>query len=198
MDRKRGRGEKGIDIWRAVDIESNIDFNALPPGLDGASAVKQGDSSMLYIPDAQVLLSLQPEELGGKILFILRKRNGNSNRAPQDFIFSNLMGELWPRNHLPNYQPPYPSHLRSEIDLAISEAWAWLIAQALLVPTPGRWEAPTVACSAVERSSSRMKPTLPPSLLAECSQRKRCIPGSPIRFGQPSCVESSMSLLFRQ
>ena len=33
--------------------------------------------------------------------------------------------------------PPYPSHLRSEIDLGISEVWAWLIAQALLTPTPG-------------------------------------------------------------
>ncbi len=89
------------------------------------------------IPDPQVLLNLQPEELGGKILFLLRKRNEQPNRAPQDFIFSNLIDELWPTNYLPNYQPPYPAQMRGEIDLAISEAWAWLIAQALLVPRPG-------------------------------------------------------------
>ena len=89
------------------------------------------------IPDPQVLLNLQPEELGGKILFLLRKRNEQPNRAPQDFIFANLIDDLWPTNYLPNYQPPYPTQMRGEIDLAISEAWAWLIAQALLVPRPG-------------------------------------------------------------
>lgn len=89
------------------------------------------------IPEAQALLNLQPEELGGKILFLLRKRNESPNRALQDFIFSNLMRELWPQNQLPRYEPPYPPEMRDDIDLAISEAWAWLIAQALLVPKPG-------------------------------------------------------------
>jgi uncharacterized protein (TIGR02391 family) len=87
------------------------------------------------IPDAQILLSLQPEEVAGKILFILRRRNERQASGPQAFILANLLGELWPRNYLPNYQPPYPLEMRQEIDLAIAEAWGWMIAQGLLVST---------------------------------------------------------------
>lgn len=86
------------------------------------------------IPDAQVLLSLQPEELAGKMLFILQKRNQGRNIAGQAFIFSNLLNDLWPTNYMPNYQPPYPAELQKEINLAIAESWGWLIAQGLLVP----------------------------------------------------------------
>jgi len=37
------------------------------------------------IPDAQTLLSLEPEELAGQILFALRKRLGNRNSAEHAF-----------------------------------------------------------------------------------------------------------------
>jgi uncharacterized protein (TIGR02391 family) len=87
------------------------------------------------IPDAQVLLSLEPEELAGKILFILRKRAGNSRQPEQYFILANLLTDLWPVNYLPGYQHPYPQELQRQINLAISEAWGWLIAQSLLVPS---------------------------------------------------------------
>jgi uncharacterized protein (TIGR02391 family) len=86
------------------------------------------------IPDAQVLLSLQAEELAGKLLFILHKSNQGSNTAGQAFILSNLLDDLWPTNYMPNYQPPYPAELKNEINLAIAESWGWLIAQGLLVP----------------------------------------------------------------
>jgi len=88
------------------------------------------------IRDATVLVALQPEELAGKILFILRKRNERPGGPPSEFIFRNLMNELWPTNYLPGYQPPYPQELKAEVNLAISEAWSWLIAQALLVQRP--------------------------------------------------------------
>lgn len=87
------------------------------------------------VPDAQVLLGMQPEELAGKILFILRRRTARSGGGPQSLILANLRDELWPRNYLPNYQAPYPPELQAEINLAIAEAWGWMIAQSLLVPT---------------------------------------------------------------
>lgn len=47
------------------------------------------------IPDPQVLLSLQAEELGGKMIFLMRKRC--ENRTHDGFIFSNLIDESGPR-----------------------------------------------------------------------------------------------------
>jgi hypothetical protein len=86
------------------------------------------------ILEPQVLLSLEPEELAGKILFVLRKRIGNSRQPEHYFALANLLNELWPTNYLPNYQPPYPPELQKQINLAIGESWGWLIAQSLLVP----------------------------------------------------------------
>ena len=87
------------------------------------------------IPDSNVLLAIEPEELGGKILFLLRKR---LQRAPNDsqFLLSNLLQELWQRSYLPGHTTAYPAVKRNEIDLAIAEAWAWLAAQGLLVAKP--------------------------------------------------------------
>ena len=88
------------------------------------------------VPDAQVLLAMEPEQLGAKILFLLRKRNG---RSQQQFLFSNLIGELWPQNYplVPGQQQPYPREQQGEIGLAVAEASEWLVAQGLLVPAPG-------------------------------------------------------------
>lgn len=83
------------------------------------------------VPDADVLLAMEPEELGAKLLFLLQKR---SNRGP--FILSNLLLELWPQNYLPGQQSNYPAARRGEIDLALAEAWSWLVAQGLLVHSP--------------------------------------------------------------
>jgi uncharacterized protein (TIGR02391 family) len=79
-----------------------------------------------------MLLALEPEELGAKILFLLRKRS--QNMPNQSFLFSNLVGELWRSNPIPGQQPPYSGARQSEINLALAEAWAWLTAQGLLVP----------------------------------------------------------------
>ncbi|HYW40281.1 MAG TPA: TIGR02391 family protein [Terriglobales bacterium] len=67
---------------------------------------------------------------------MLRKRGANVNQLQQPFLFSNLLLELWPQHGLHGQQPPYPRGLRGEIDLALAEAWAWLVAQGLLVPSP--------------------------------------------------------------
>lgn len=82
------------------------------------------------IPDVEVLLTLEPEELGAKLLFCLRKRS-----LPQDMFHpSSLNNELWGQSFVPGHQTPYPRQKRAAIELALVEAWAWLEAQGLVVP----------------------------------------------------------------
>jgi uncharacterized protein (TIGR02391 family) len=82
------------------------------------------------IPDFDVLLALEPEELAGKLLFCVRKRS-----FPQDtFHPFNLNNELWGQSSVPGHQTPYPTQKRAAIELALVEAWAWLEAQGLIVP----------------------------------------------------------------
>jgi uncharacterized protein (TIGR02391 family) len=83
------------------------------------------------LPDADALLTMEPEVLGAKMLFLLRKRvNANEHK----FHSGNLNSELWHNTNLPGVSHPYPQSKRDQIDLAIAEAWHWLIAQGLLVP----------------------------------------------------------------
>jgi uncharacterized protein (TIGR02391 family) len=77
------------------------------------------------VPDPQVLLALEPEELGGKLLWAMRK-NGAAM-----FHLSHFEGDLFTDR---GRTPAYPPHLKTEIQQAILEAWAWLEAQGLLVP----------------------------------------------------------------
>jgi uncharacterized protein (TIGR02391 family) len=87
-------------------------------------------AQMFPTPDA--LLALEPDALGAKILGLLCKRLPHQNQGM--FILSGLLGELWPFAMLPGQQPPFPQNKRAEIDLAITEAWAWLEREGLLVP----------------------------------------------------------------
>jgi len=87
------------------------------------------------IQDVEVLLKLEPEELAAKLLFLLRSRKFQNDQ----FNLGNLEGELWEYSSYPNQQAstPYPKARRSEVSLALSEAWAWLEAQGLIVPGSG-------------------------------------------------------------
>jgi hypothetical protein len=91
------------------------------------------------IPDPDVLLSLEPEELGAKLLFILRQHNFDRGM----FSLGRLIGDLWNIIPLPGQQLPYPRDRRDDIDAALCEAWAWLEAQGLIVPAgqngPNGW-----------------------------------------------------------
>lgn len=83
------------------------------------------------IPDAEVLLALEPEELGAKLLFLLRTykvRNPNENFHKQIVISEQLF-----RNHN-SPSLVYPIEFQEQVKLAISEAWAWLEIQGLLIP----------------------------------------------------------------
>lgn len=75
------------------------------------------------IPDVDVLLGLEPEELGAKMLFLLRKRHNQAKFHP-----TNLKLEL--------QQAPRPNSYAQrwdEVSLALAEAWSWLGAQGLVV-----------------------------------------------------------------
>jgi uncharacterized protein (TIGR02391 family) len=85
---------------------------------------------LIAIPDPAVLLALEPEELAGKMLFLLRGRHDAAH-----FNMSNLRSELW-NPHLVQ-GAGYPQNQKREIDLAIAEALAWLEAQGLIVPAEG-------------------------------------------------------------
>ena len=82
------------------------------------------------IPDVGVFLALEPEELGAKLLFLLRERFGGHT-----FTRSIFEAEFWTAP-LRGQQVRSLSQ-RAEIDLAFSEAWAWLEAQGLIVPAAG-------------------------------------------------------------
>lgn len=87
------------------------------------------------IPDVNVLLALEPEELGAKILFLLKKRQEQPNAMAGNngmFILGNLENELWQHSHI--NPPQYSRDKQPQISLALAEAWAWLEVQGLLVP----------------------------------------------------------------
>ena len=85
------------------------------------------------VPDVEVLLKLEPEHVGAKLLFLLRKKEFQNDM----FHLGNLEGELWPSSIHPGQQTAYPRNKQTAVSLALSEAWAWLGAQGLIVPAGG-------------------------------------------------------------
>jgi uncharacterized protein (TIGR02391 family) len=79
------------------------------------------------IPDVDVFLSLEPEELGAKLLFLAKARPGM-------FTPSSFETEIWEADM--RREPAYPRNQKEAIALAFAEAWAWLEAQGLIVPAP--------------------------------------------------------------
>ncbi|WP_421381057.1 TIGR02391 family protein (plasmid) [Paraburkholderia sp. DD10] len=76
------------------------------------------------IPDVEVFLALEPEELAAKIVFLLRSESGTAM-----FNVTNLrvgLGIAASRQ--------YPVERLKDVDLAWAEAIAWLEAQGLIVP----------------------------------------------------------------
>jgi hypothetical protein len=84
------------------------------------------------ISDANVLLALEPEELGGKLLFLLRQRFADPSMRQVTFTTQALKDELWASR--PDLPSPYPRHMQHDIALALTEAFAWLEAQGLIIP----------------------------------------------------------------
>ncbi len=84
------------------------------------------------IPEVEVLLALEPEELAGKMLLLLRARGEH-----EMFNVGTLRTELWNHHAALAGRPQYPADRHQEVDLAIAEALAWLEAQGLIVPAEG-------------------------------------------------------------
>jgi uncharacterized protein (TIGR02391 family) len=80
-------------------------------------------------PDADVLLGLEPEELACEILFILKARKASSLHDPEGFFPNKLCCELIPHSQASKYPP----EVTDEVQLAMSEAFSWLIAEGLIV-----------------------------------------------------------------
>ena len=84
------------------------------------------------IPDVEVFLSLEPEELGAKLLLLFRKHN---ELEPGHFLPMRFKDEIWEG---PKYRRlTYPPQTQGAVNLAFNEAVAWLEAQGLIVPADG-------------------------------------------------------------
>lgn len=80
------------------------------------------------IPDVEVFLSLEPEELGAKLLFIAR---------PFGMFSLNVFEhEIWDADS--RGLPSYPRNRKDAVALALAEAWTWLEAQGLITPAPSQ------------------------------------------------------------
>ena len=91
------------------------------------------------LPDAEVLLSLAPQEFARVLLPIFKRHRS-------EIHLSNLV------NHLHQMQEVYPRQFSESVGLAISEAWTWLAVQGLIVPKPrgGDWFAISRAGEKIE------------------------------------------------
>jgi uncharacterized protein (TIGR02391 family) len=78
------------------------------------------------IPDVDMLLGLSPEELGSKLLFLLRERGERAFYPP------GLAQEL--RGDISRGVKGYPDSKMDEAELAVSEGFAWLTAEGLILP----------------------------------------------------------------
>lgn len=81
------------------------------------------------IPDVEVLINLSPEELGSKILFLLRQIPAQENQGV--FTAGGLVGQFDALD--PVSQEQYPPNRLPSVRQAFYEAWAWLESQALLI-----------------------------------------------------------------
>src|SRR6266404_4029598 len=54
--------------------------------------------------------------------------------VPDVEVLLKLEPEQWPSSTYPGQQTAYPRDKRADLSLALSEAWAWLGAQGLIVP----------------------------------------------------------------
>lgn len=83
----------------------------------------------VMMPDGDVILELEPEELAGKLLLILRQHGSDMFQLCN--IEDEIGGSAVPGSEL------YPRAQWAAIGLALREAAAWLLAQGLVIPAAG-------------------------------------------------------------
>lgn len=87
------------------------------------------------LPDAESLLSLEPEELAGPLLASLQDEQDNQRIIPNNVISHDPMlraFEAMPREMRQKYPPEHDN----EILFALMEAWQWLENEGLVAPRP--------------------------------------------------------------
>jgi len=87
------------------------------------------------IPDADVMVSLEPDELGVRLLPFLAPM-GVRGELQLSTLFHVITGHPDARPGVPLATNHYPLHRKEEVDEAIREAWAWLVGAALLIVSP--------------------------------------------------------------
>jgi uncharacterized protein (TIGR02391 family) len=87
------------------------------------------ETLLTLIPDIEVLLALQPEELARLLLRVVPK-NGK-------FIPDTITNSLFNISGAPPTQAYYPYHREHEVGVALGEAWNWLRIHNLIIPAPG-------------------------------------------------------------
>jgi uncharacterized protein (TIGR02391 family) len=83
------------------------------------------------IPDADVLLALDPDELGLRILQVLQSLPHHMQQHEVGPFINSVIGHP----QTPN-SGAYPAARRTDVQNAIREAWAWLEGQGLLLADP--------------------------------------------------------------
>src|SRR6266849_4203377 len=78
------------------------------------------------LPDPELLLSLEPEDLAGVVLDYLNSLSDEESGQLNRYNFS-----------LPHTVAGYPPERYKEIGRALMEAWVWLEREGLLAPQPG-------------------------------------------------------------
>lgn len=82
------------------------------------------------LPDIDLLLAMEPEELAAALLLSLRHeclRNSQRMVHRTNFLSSILTADNYSRSR-------FPAERSSEVERAVTEAWMWLEGQGLLVP----------------------------------------------------------------
>ena len=84
------------------------------------------------LPDIEVLLSLEPEELAPILLELARRttQNGICHLQNITAIYEDNRSQAAHVN-------PFPLHRRREVSMAIGEAWQWLTLNMLIMPAEG-------------------------------------------------------------
>jgi uncharacterized protein (TIGR02391 family) len=76
------------------------------------------------ISDAQLVISLAPEELASQLLSALAPR-------------PNINQGMFNRDSISRFAGEYPGQYQPDVELAITEAWRWLEFNMFIVPAPG-------------------------------------------------------------
>jgi uncharacterized protein (TIGR02391 family) len=83
------------------------------------------------IPDAELVVTLEPAELGLRLLPVLASVQPPLPPLQPDHFLATIAG-----SNQAGYPGQYPTNYRGEILVALIEAWAWLDGQGLLVHDP--------------------------------------------------------------